>query len=246
MQDTKLLELLPCDRVFALYFTGYKDRQPHFAEELQRVGVKPGQVQSIWQYPDPYNAWEMECLPHIQFLAHQRGIGIWSASKAHYAALATAYELGCRSVLIMEDDCRFIKDLSVMQKSLERVPDNWDVLMLDHFQPQGPIRLVNDRWTQCIASGSTACYAVNRKAMERFIRMYESAVKGNYRRPCLRACDQWTDTRYLGNDINFYCATPNLAVQCTMPGPSNCGRLHCEAKYKSIHVDLNDYAGYSR
>ena len=244
MQDIKLLDALACDRVFALYFTGYKDRKPRFDRELRRIGIGADQVQSIWQYPCPYDIWEMGHLPHTQYLPHQRGSGIWSASKAHYASIATAYDLGCRRILIMEDDCRFAKNLTAVRRALDQLPADWDVLMLDHFPIRGVVKQVNDSWTKGIAAGSTACYAMNRKAMERFLRMYESAVKGNFRRPILRSCDDWTNTQYLGNDINFYCATPNLAVQCTMPGPSNCGRLHCEAKYRAMHVDLHDYMEY--
>jgi len=243
MQSFDILKTLPCDAVFGLYYTGYAERFVRMQPELARVGLE-GRVQAIWQFPTPYDKWEMDHLPHVQFLAHQNGVGIWSASKANYAAIKSAYSLGCQRLFIVEDDCRFMKDLDYVKTALENIPPDWDVLMLDHFLMLGEMGRPNQYWTKCIGSGSTACYIMNRKAMERFIRMYESAVKGNYRKPLLRACDQWTDIRYLGNDINLYCATPNLAVQCTMPGPSNCGRLHCEPKYRTLGVDLKNYMEY--
>lgn len=231
------------DRVFAVCYTGYKDRHPHLMDELSRVGLRD-KTTVIWQFPTPYNSFIAKRIPHIDFL--DKHPGCWGAIWGQYEAIKTGYHLGLNRIMIVEDDCRFMKDLSAVEASLSELPAGWDVLMLDHFKIKGDSSLLlGGKWTSCRASASTACYIVNRKAMERLIAMYESPVSGKYVRPLMRNCDHWTDKKYLGGDIGFYVATPNLAVQCTCPGASNCGRLHCIGKYQELEISLDDYAGFS-
>lgn len=230
---------------FAVCYTGYKDRYPRLMAELDRVGIAD-KTTIIWQFPTPYTPFIAKRIPHIEFLdAHP---GCWGAIWGQYRAIKTGYQLGCQRILLMEDDCRFLNDLAKMESVLAQAPSGWNVLMLDHFRLRGADvekELAKKQlWSTCRASASTACYIVDRKAMERLIRMYESPVSGKYARPLMRNCDHWTDKRFIGWDVGFYCATPNLAVQCTCPGASNCGRLHCINKYAAMGVDIADYAQF--
>ena len=229
------------ESIICLVYTEKQYRQEAHFDEMCRVGLKIS-VEYHWNFPTPYDKWEMDRLPIVPFVRQR--IGCYNVSKGHYAAIKTAYHLGVKTLLIMEDDCRFLKDLNKLEEYLSEAPDDWDVLMLDHFRMRGDVVQVNKHWARCRASASCACYAVNRKAMERLIRMYESAVKGNYRAPLLRNCDMWLDTKYLGDDVNFYCSTPNLAVQCQCPDESNCGRTHCDGKYEAMGISYADYATY--
>lgn len=218
---------------YLLCYTGYKERQARVVKELDRVGIS--EYDTMWSFPTPYDEWEMKNIRHIVFFDTHKGC--WNVTKNHYRAIKTAYELGKESVLILEDDIRFRNDLSFVDESIEKLPDDWDVVMFDHFKMRGDVVEVNDRWAKCGASASTACYGLNRKAMERMILMYESPVNGKYERPVMRNCDHWTDVKYLGRDINLYCAVPNVAIQQTVEGESNCGRLHAESKYDVIVPD---------
>lgn len=144
-----------------------------------------------------------------------------------------------QNVLIVEDDCRFHKDLMFVEKSLAVAPKDWDVLMLDHFKLRGTVKKIDNYWTTCDAAASTGCYAINRKAMERLIDMYESPVNGRYKRPYLRNCDMWLDKKYIRNDIGFYCAVPNIAIQCICPGLTNCGDSMSKAKKYATYFKLS-------
>ena len=231
----------PVDVVMSICFTGYRDRYFRMMDEMDRMGLTQW-AHMVWTFPTPYDAWERSRLPHTAVLDNREGM--WSTCKGHYRALKTAYELGHQAVLILEDDCRFLKDADAVRDALAKAPANWDILMLDHGYlndaglPQGP-------WVPCRSiTMSSACYMVSRKAMERLIRMYESAVKGNYRHPLLRAPDAWINRQYLGDDVHLYGAVPNLAIQCDTKGVSVCGRNHCEPTYCDLNVKVADYAEF--
>lgn len=227
------------EKTYLLCFTGYKERGKRVVGELERVGIRG--YETLWSFPTPYDEWEMRHINHVPFFDSHNGC--WNVSKNHYRAIKTAYELGLGSLLIIEDDVRFLKDVWRIGESLADVPDGWDVLMFDHFKMRGEVKTVNGSWSSCDASASTACYGLSRKAMERLILMYESPVSKRYANPIMRNCDQWTDKKYLGKDIAFLCATPNVAIQQTCDGESNCGRLHCEGKYDGfLQGWRNDYA----
>jgi len=221
------------EQTYLLCFTGYMERQARVVRELERVGIKG--YETLWSFPTPYDDWEMRHINHVSFFDSHKGC--WNVSKNHYRAIKTAYELGKNSLFIIEDDVRFFKDKEEIAKSLADVPTDWDVLMFDHFRLRGDVKTVNEHWATCTASASTACYAMTRKAMERFILMYESPVNKKYANPIMRNCDHWTDKKYIGADIGFYCASPNVAIQQTCDVESNCGRLHCEGKYDGFLKD---------
>lgn len=235
-------DLMPMvDAAFTIFFTGYKERFPHMLRELERTGLVDW-THAVWQFPTPYDAWERSKLPHTAEL--QQRPGMWNTAKGHYRAIKTGYELGYERILIMEDDCRFLKDLAKVKATLEKAPANWDILMLDHGRLGEAGLPIDGGWTPCRSTRYVSSYMLTRKGMERLIRMYESAVKGGYRKPRLRAADEWINRSYLGDDVHLYCATPNLAVQCDSEGPSTSGRGHCEPVYQELKLEPADYAGF--
>lgn len=53
--------------VFAVCFTGYKDRHARLLVELERVGLR-SKTQIVWQFPSPYYKWFSKRVPHDPFL----------------------------------------------------------------------------------------------------------------------------------------------------------------------------------
>lgn len=233
------------DNVYAICFTGKPYRRDALMDELSRVGVED--VHTIWDFPSPFKPYLLAKIPHIPDLDSQPGT--WGASLAHYRAIKTAYELGQDNVLVVEDDCRFLKDAGAVRKALEAAPADWDVLMLDHFNRKYPDGKPVNGWQRVGRAQSAACYIVNRRAMERLIDMYESPVSGKYRKPLMRICDHWTNARYLGQDIAIYCAVPNLAIQCDCGDAANCDLAdgsHVQTRfYASDNLQIGNYAPYS-
>lgn len=232
------------DAVFKLCFTGYPDRAARLDgaldPALRALGVPCCAINRIWQFPSPFDAWYCSKVPHEFELSTTRK-GCVSAGFGHYRAMKTAYELGMERILIVEDDCRFLKDADAVARGVDMAPADADLLFLDHTsKTREPLRSVENGWQRCGLVYSAACYILNRKGMERLIEMHESTVSGKYRNPVLRICDHWQDQRCIG-DAKMYRAMPNLAIQCICPGPTNCGAAHLTNAYEKLGLDLSLY-----
>ena len=55
----------------------------------------------------------------------------FSCSLNHYSAVYKAYEFGCNSILIFEDDLCFIKDKNLIEQSLNNIPQDADFVTWD-------------------------------------------------------------------------------------------------------------------
>ena len=56
-----------------------------------------------------------------------------SLALAHYTIIKQSYEAGLKSVLILEDDNFFLKDINVWKDVFSKIPENWDVLKFSGF-----------------------------------------------------------------------------------------------------------------
>lgn len=225
--------------VYAVCYTGNPRRHAALLAELQRVGLD---AEIVWGFPSPYRDLILAHIPHEGVLAARPGA--WGATLCQYAAIKTAYERGQDSVLIMEDDCRFLQDVSAVARGLLSAPSDWGILMLDYFAevPAGgdhsePV----NGWLRVSQARSTACYALRRKAMERLIDMYESPVSGKYPNPVMRSSDHWLSSGYMGDSALIYASVPRLAVQQDCGDVSNWGDT-VRRLYQGAGVDRSLYA----
>lgn len=225
--------------IFAVCFTGNMARHERLVGELERVWHRDPYV--IWGFPTPYEKFVLSRIPHIKDLDSHPGS--WGVTLSHYRAVKIAFETGLNNVLVVEDDCRFMNDVSAVHDTLMRAPKDYDFLMLDSFYVRGEEGTGIRGWNKCRYCNSTACYLVNRRAMRVLIDMYESPVSGKYSHPMMRNSDHWTDERIIGKGFNIYCASPNLAVQCVCPGVSNYGDSVFRG-YRMRGINLDSYASY--
>lgn len=223
--------------VYAVCYTGNTRRHAALMGELARVGI--GDVQVMWGFPSPYRSFLLSNIPHVPLFDAKPGT--WGATLAQYEAVKVAYERGQDRVLIVEDDARFIIDTASLGRRLQEAPPDWDILMLDHFSESYAASGPCNGWAAVSVANSSACYVLRRKAMERLITMYESAVSGRYASPVMRASDTFLNQAYLGRDIKIYCAVPNLAVQQSCGDASNCGNF-AAAQYRRAGLDLTKYS----
>jgi hypothetical protein len=224
------------DACFAVCFTGYKDRAPRLLGELKRAGIDD--VDVIWNFPTPYDNFIMSRIPVLPVI--KKKPGYFSAGMGQYRAMKTAYHRGMERILIVEDDCRFLKDVDRVWDTLEKAPCDGNILMLDSFKVQRCGDTANG-WAPLKVGRSTACLVMDRKAMARFIEMHESPVSGKYAHPMLRICDHWLDQKYAPG-LKMYFSDPKLAIQCNTPNASNSGPQGVSIYYKNINFD--DYAPY--
>lgn len=125
---------------------------------------------------------------------------------SHYCVIKTALLEGVDNLFVFEDDCAFHKDWNnLLPKYLNSIPDDADGILLysymDRLLPEN-VR-VKPRWTKGFASWSFLAYGLNRKAMEGYIALMDSA-------PMIADRGSWEMMTHGG--YNFYIATPNLVI----------------------------------
>lgn len=241
------------DFIVSMCFTGCKERVPSLDAEFARVGLEPDF--RLWNVVSPYERRLVDGLPNV--VAAMRLAGFQNSGFGHYRAVKTAYELGKRRVLVVEDDVRFLNDLGALAETVAGAPDTGTVLFDllragkdDIFQiRQWLSNTVRGRWSPAPPRPcSFACYGMDRPAMARFIGMVEQAVRGEAR---LRLVDHYIHDK-LWNHAEFpvSVAWPLAAVQKSFSqSPSNTNMtFHRGALdgqygwYVNLGVDLADYA----
>lgn len=235
------------DRKVMLYYTEYRNtRAPQMEKELERVGLDGADRQ--WQYPSPLDEVMLRSMAHIPCCERN---GYFNCTMGHYRAIATAYHLGCKSVLIMEDDISFLKDLSEIEATVNSIPEDYDVALLDSFAiamkdiNAGTVRWLrehrrtNEHWAEFDELRSCGCYALSRRGMERMKFCYE-AVETAKAIGRMRLADHFLNRKYLGKDSRLYFATKNVAVQRDMVGAMSQvdGIQRC---YVDMGLDMSEY-----
>ena len=82
---------------------------------------------NVLKYFKPFCEY-IENYPSWEYYTHLIG-----ASYDHYTAVIHAYESGANSVLIMEDDCAFINDVSYIQWALNNYPNDADIVKFGYL-----------------------------------------------------------------------------------------------------------------
>lgn len=234
------------DRKTILFFTGYKNRVEPMERELARVGLAGAIPQ--WQFPTPLDGVLLRSIVHIPCVGRN---GYFNCTMGHYRAVKTAYHLGCRNCLIMEDDIRFLKDTEEIAATVGALPDDFDVALFDYFASSmkhvtpevvkqwRSHRRVNNHWAEFDNMRSMGCYALSRKGMERLIYCYE-AVETDRAVGKMRICDHFLNRKYLGADMNLYFAMRNIAVQKKM-GVANSPIDEYRQIYLDMGINPDDY-----
>ena len=221
-------------------FTGTPDRALRAEAELRRVGVED--TARWWSFPNPFDKFILSRIPHTSQM--DKNIGFFNCSRTHYRIIKTAYELGEDMVMICEDDVRFRKDITSIHRVIMDAPD-FDVLLLDGIPPKKgiktPLEEIKPGWSRFESMRSGACYVLSRMAMKRLIWLYESAIDASVKNRKARICDQWFESSML-KGLSLVMATPNVAIQQTIPGKHNSGNAWRLAGYETLGIDVSDYA----
>ena len=254
MESTNKTRKTKCWDRFAsktiIYFTGHKDtRVPHMEAELKRVGLRDASRQ--WQFPSPLNKPFMKSLKHVPMLEHG---GWFNCSMGHYRAIATAYHLGCDSVLVMEDDIRFLNDTAKIAEVVNTLPSDYDIALFECSYRDGmwhdrekyiewrDNRKVNDNWAEFDRMYSMACYALSRKGMESMLFCYDAVVT-EPKIGMLRPCDHFMNREMLrgGKRLKMYFNRKNICIQQRM-GKASSDMDVMFGRYVNMGLNLDDYA----
>lgn len=206
------------DRIWCISYTGYPERRKPLERELDRVGILGSGVLE-WHYTFK------SIFDNILFDV-TKGVNanetvnatITSVALAHYHCIKASYELGDRRCLILEDDIRFLKDVSSLRELIDELPEDSDIALLDHVNnaakwadadefkrnPSGMYEHVGRHFRRFGMLLGGGCYALSRRAMAMIIEMYEH---------CIEPADVYMAQRTLNTDLNRICAEPAAAIQ---------------------------------
>lgn len=222
--------------VACICYTGYKDRQKTLSKELERVGFL-SKTQFFWDFPTPCTEWLALRANHSKYYQKMFPVGY-----NNYRAIKTCYELGHNSILVIEDDIRFLRDTSCMEIAIREIPKDYEIAMLDknfptdigkmfiqQNAPQKEFRRIE--WHHFSRFHSSGCYSLSRIGMEKFIKVYERDLRGG----TLKNNDQYFNDKVFAFS-KMYAAFPNIAIQCP------CGKSGCLSPLEE-YLMLNEHQG---
>jgi GR25 family glycosyltransferase involved in LPS biosynthesis len=106
----------------------------------------------------------------------QRGPGAWGCMLSHRAVLQSAIDDSISSLLVLEDDAMPVAGFAdSITDFLERVPADWDCLMLgaEHLQPPKPVA---PGIVRCTISIRCHAYAIRRRMMPTLMQFWNNAT----------------------------------------------------------------------
>lgn len=233
-------------------FTGYPDRANRIYDEFARVGLSG--VERFWFSPNVYDAMLKRAVPLGSYM--QKAPAAFAISMHHYCVAKTLLERGAGSVLIFEDDARFLKDAAYVQEAVRTLPDDYDVAWLDMFPSQQA-----RKWPDFVSSidaakvdgapawrharggfRSAGAYALSRRGLETYVSLLERGARGEEFCVCDRFLAWLADPKF---GLRGYVAWPNLAVQAIpKSGACNSGNDGLRIGYDYLGADRSLYAHY--
>ena len=164
------------DAIYCISLADNISRRDDLKKELSRVGilnlnifhwkitVKNELYKYIWNNPSlKANKWWF----HLT--------GTLNCTLEHYAVYKECLALGYKRVLILEDDVVFLKDIKEIQKAIDNIPQNYDILKFNSYfsgTEEEIQKVINDNKINdyyfdysSLQQISAACYAVSSKAM---------------------------------------------------------------------------------
>lgn len=220
-------------------------KKPRNAEMLERECARVGlSFVPFWGCGLPYVKVVEDAVRHTGMC---KG-GYMDCALNHNRIVRTAYELGRRSVLILEDDVRFLKDAALLGDIVVSLPDDYDIALFD-WVVRGKATdeecdalldapLVNGHWRRFTDLRSCACWALSRRGMEAWLSLQEAAAFGRGKM-CLP--DQYF--YYMAKrdpSLKMYCAFPCGAMQGDLGGISSAEGQ--QKRYARMGMRRGDYA----
>lgn len=177
--------ILPFDEVYCLHLAENTEKYNLMMSEYEKVGIKD-QVKIWWTVKRKISTQIGNSIDtlHSTFYDKLKQTNkniygaVFNCALEHYTIVKQAYLRGVDTILVLEDDIKFIDNISAVEKAFTQLPSQWDVLKFyNGFNARqnsipnynGEDDLWNKITTKFKSEESTACYAFNRDAMKFYI-----------------------------------------------------------------------------
>lgn len=164
------------DAIYCISLADNISRRDDLKKELSRVGILNSNIfhwkitvkNELYKY-----IWNNPSLKANKWWFHLTGT--LNCTLEHYAVYKECLALGYKRVLILEDDVVFLKDIKEIEKAIDNIPENYDILKFNSYfsgVEEEIQKVINDNKINdyyfdysSLQQISAACYAVSLKAM---------------------------------------------------------------------------------
>lgn len=200
---------LPFDEVWCINLLEREDKYRTMCTQFVHLGI----LDTVKFYRDvkyPFSDKIARFLWSNNFSDVKTG-GAFNLTRNNYKLIKSAYLRGVNSIMIIEDDCLFYKDVNILQLYFDNLPYDYDVLQINclrgryeelHFEkPEN----VNKLWDlSCIKTYGTGCYALSRNGMKKIITFLDNKFTA-------------IDTPLYDNNTNWKIYIPNRPLGLCIP-----------------------------
>lgn len=173
------------DKVICINFNEFNVRRELMEFELKRVGLLDSPVfEWMFTFNGPYEKLFTQMLKDTG--THLTSARV-SCILGHLNALKKAYYSGCKRLLIIEDDERFLKKLDRIEQILDKLPEDYDLVYLDKFingynivnkLMKTPQNNINQEFIDIHDAlvHNAGCYVLNRTGMQLLISITDTGT----------------------------------------------------------------------
>lgn len=225
------------DRAYCFHFVNDADRLPGINAEFRRVGLlDSGIFRWANTFPDPWEEKLLDAYPKIGVVNNRKAsIAYLNLGLASCRAMREALSDGCKRVLFLEDDIRFLKDLAAIETAFSAIPEGFEIVQFEKqcFMNVTPemyaneciVKSIDDLYyeAQRTAWYGGGCFMATDRGMRNMLEAMESfrpAPMDNYMRDKGNRCA---------------CVKRNLAIQLTFQGSV------CQQHFSPIYQHKVEY-----
>ena len=258
-------KLFPFDECYLINLVERPDRLKYMQKQFKDLNCEN---EIILHRAVKYPSWILEKFKrgineNEDFVGYIDEYNTISCTREHYTLIKSAYLRGVKTLLIIEDDCGFIKDRSVLEEYFNNLPIDWDILRINCLRgpkTQQYIEDFKDKYSYWYPQESTlfgtGAYALSRNGMKYMLDWFDKyytaidipLVPGNLNNPCEK---NLYIARYKNIDtsnVKFYIPTIPLGLCKTLDSDIresdelSESTLYLYNMYKYIkEIDINDY-----
>lgn len=229
------------DRAVVLGFSPKPADAERAVAEMRRIGLEP---EVFWNICGTFQKFIPASMVTGSFLLSPANM---SCYLGHYHIVKSALDRGFSSLCVVEDDCRFLKDVGLLHDILAKAPADADYLILGGVptpESVASMPLSGGAWRQVRRSldvRSAVCdILLSRRAMEMRVKQLDGSLLGG-KLPL--AGDVGRDEDTLAG-LHVYMAWTPVAIQAVdiAPGRASAEGIYHRNMYARYDIDIANYA----